>query len=732
MKKNRLCLSKQKLVCCLMLPLSLNAVLEARSIQFSANPARWTISTRHSSCQIILTKDKNLTPGFYGPIAGPRLYEAPNTTASVEQGTILREIPYRGGFQAMEPMLEVIFADHTREVELIYQGHEIREVDGYPCLRLDMRDSHYPFSVSEYIRVLPELDMLEKWVVLKNTGRDTILIERAYSGSILLPKGAYDFIQLSGEWGRECVPRQSLLTSGTKTIAVKGVRSHQHAAFFAVRPAGETEEFSGSVWFGSLVWGGNWAITANVSRMERTQITAGINHWDTHWNLQAGQTYETPKMIAGFSADGMAGASHRLHRYTLDHLLPAPFNTRESQVLYNSWYATTFNVTETDQVTLARIAKEIGVELFVIDDGWFKGRINDHAGLGDWTPDKNKFPNGLGPMIEKINDLDMDFGIWVEPEMVNPDSDLYRAYPDWVLQVPHHTLHTQRWQVILNFAREDVKEHTLAWLGRLLSENNIAFVKWDMNRYIAESGWPDADPQIQRELRIRYMRNLYDVLQTLRKNHPQVVIETCSGGGGRSNYGMLQYTDQIWTSDNTLVGDRLQIQHGFSHAFPAKVMVNWITDESWYGEKPSLRFRFLVSMAGNLGIGSNLHKWTKDDIATAKMMIALYKEIRPVVQLGDQYRLWNPFKSDRSAVQFVTRDGRESVVFAYRMSNSVRSVNKENNRLVLHGLNADTQYRLFGDIPEQRVTGAVLMSSGISVDLRRQWDGRLIRIMQVE
>lgn len=697
------------------------------AITVAENPTRWTITTDHSSCQIILTKDKNLTPGWYGPTAGARLFQAPDWTATVENGTLLREIPYRGGFVDMEPALEVIFADHARELELVFQGYEILEQDGYPLLRLDMKDSYYPLAVSEFIRVLPELDLLEKWLTLKNTGAEDILLEKAYSGSVLLPADAYDFIHLSGDWGRECIPRRTQLTSGSKTIEVRDVRSHQHAGFFMIRPEDDTYEFSGNVWFGGLLWAGNWAITATVNRMERTQIVAGINNWDTSWNLEPGATFETPKMVIGCTPGGPAAASIAMHRYTLDHLLPKPFNAQPSQVLYNSWYATTFNVDEKDQIKLAKIAREIGVELFVMDDGWFKGRVDDHAGLGDWTPDKNKFPNGLAPLIKNINDLGMDFGLWVEPEMVNPNSDLYRAHPEWVLQTPHHTLHTQRWQVVLNFAREDVKAFTIAWLDKLLSENNIKFIKWDMNRAISEAGWPDADPATQRELRIRYVRNIYEILQTIRAKHPQVVFETCSGGGGRSNYGILQYTDQIWTSDNTTVGDRLQIQYGFSHAFPAKVMVNWVTDEAWYGEQPTLRFRLLVSMAGNLGIGSNLHQWTEKDKTVAKEMIVVYKEIRPIVQFGDQYRLGNPLTNDRSAVQFVSRDGQKSAVFAYQQQQSVRNAS-DNNRLVLHGLIPEATYRVFGDVAEASVSGEALMAGGIEAPLRGNWDGKLIRL----
>ncbi|RPH92855.1 MAG: hypothetical protein EHM72_16860, partial [Calditrichaeota bacterium] len=399
----------------LLMPLRAHGTDTKQVIAVDAQPTRWTLSTENSTCQIILTEDQNLTPGYYGPTAGTRPYEAPDWTATIENGTLLREIPYRGGFIDMAPALEVIFADLARELELIYQGYEILEEHGHPVLRLDMKDRHYPLAVSEFIRVLPELDLLEKWLVLKNIGAEDILIEKAYSGSFLLPQGAYDFIQFSGDWGRESIPRRSRLTPGSKTIAVRDVRSHQHAGVFMIRPQDEIDEFCGAVWFGGPVWAGNWLITAEVNRMERTQIVAGINEWDTSWTLRPGVSFTTPKMIMGCTIGGTAAASIALHHYTLDHLLPQPFNTQPSQVLYNSWYATTFHVNEKDQIKLAEIARDIGVELFVIDDGWFKGRNDDHAGLGDWIPDPQKFPRGLSPMIQKINELGMDFGIWVEP-----------------------------------------------------------------------------------------------------------------------------------------------------------------------------------------------------------------------------------------------------------------------------------------------------------------------------
>ncbi len=701
----------------------------AQAVRFDHDPDRWTVTTANSTYQVILAEDKNLTPGYFGPLSGERLFDSPEYRNREKIGTLRREIPYRGGFVEMTPALEVVFPDGSRELELVFAGYETGESQGYPYLRLDMRDIHYGFTVSEYIRVVPELDIYEKWMVLKNTGSGDILVERAASGSVVLPAGSYDLVHLSGDWGREFYPRRTRLTSGLKSLLIRGMKSQQHAPFFMVRPAGDKEENHGPVWFGAVAWSGNWRIDCEVGRNERTQVSGGINFWDTHWVLGSGEEFETPRMIFGFSSDGSGGASRRMHRYILDQVLPRPFNSRVGRILYNSWYATTFNINERQQIALAEVAKEIGVELFVVDDAWFKGRNDDKAGLGDWTPDPVKFPEGLGPLIKAVNDLGMDFGIWVEPEMVNPNSDLFRAHPDWALHTPHRTAHEGRNQLVLNLAREDVKRFTLDWLDRLLADNNIKFIKWDMNRYVSEAGWPEAELLKRRELRIRYIRNLNEILGTLRKRHPEVVFESCSGGGGRVNLSILSLTDQVWTSDNTDPGDRLHIQYGFSHAFPAKTMVNWVTDDEWHDKTTSLEFRFHVAMAGNLGVGSDLGKWGLEQKAKASEMISLYKSVRHIIQLGDQYRLRDPFSRNRMAVQFVTRDKSESVVFAYQTLETTPMAaggSTLSDRLVLHGLDPAGVYSVEGDGGIREISGAVLMAGGIRVPLSGNYSSKVV------
>jgi alpha-galactosidase len=710
-----------------------SVLAQSPAITTQDNPRRWTIRTADASYQVILSVDSTLVASHFGADAGPRVYHAPDwdqtdRDRSQTDQIAIREVPYRGGFNELIPALEVVFADGVRELELVYDGYEITERAGAPLLRLDLKDTHYGFEVSEYVRVHPELDLLEKWLVLENTGSDDITVERTYSGSVMLPPGTYDMVHLGGNWGREFIPRRTTLTPGRKSIFARMMKSHQSPPLFMARPEGETDKNEGGVWFGQVLWSGNWQVDAEVNRFERTQITGGTNFWDTHWQLGVGEQFETPKMIVGWADDGTNGASRRVHRYILDHVLPEPGRDEPRPVLYNSWYATTFDVNVEDQLELAEIAADIGVEQFVIDDGWFKGRDDDTAGLGDWSVDRDKFPNGLSPLIEGVHELGMDFGIWVEPEMVNPDSDLFREHTDWALHTPHRAARTSRNQLMLNMAREDVKAFTIEWMDRLLSENDIQFVKWDMNRHMSEAGWPSAPPEKRRELRIRYIQNLYDILDTLRARHPDVLFESCSSGGGRVDAGILKRTDQFWTSDTTDPVDRLFIQHGISYGFPAKAMVNWVTDESWHGADVPLRFYFHVAMAGNLGIGSDLHEWNEEERELAREMIATYKEIRPIVQSGDQYRLDSPFDDPQSAVQFVTRDGQESVVFAYQHFETVRPRSLGTTTLFLQGLDPGTTYRVTRAGGTRTVSGDVLMASGLEVELDGIYASRLIRL----
>ena len=361
-------------------------------------------------------------------------------------------------------------------------------------------------------------------------------------------------------------------------------------------------------------------------------------------------------------------------------------------MLYNSWEATHFDVRAEQQLELARRAAAMGVELFVVDDGWFGARNNDRAALGDWTVNTEKLPGGLNQLVDEVHRLGMQFGIWVEPEMVNPDSDLYRAHPEWAYHAEGREPTFGRNQLVLNFARQDVQDAIHAQLKNLLTDHGtIDFIKWDHNRAWTEVGWPE-QPGQQREVWVRHVRGLYDLLARLRSEFPDLLIESCAGGGGRADLGILRWTDQVWTSDNTDAADRLTIQYGYSRAHAPRAMVNWVTDvpNQQTGRVAPLEFRFHVAMQGVLGVGGDIGRWPAEDLAAAQRLIETYKQLRPLVQHGRQYWLLPPAPIGPCAVQYVSEAADETVVFLYQVRGLVGAGMR---RARLHGLLPDQRYR---------------------------------------
>jgi alpha-galactosidase len=408
----------------------------------------------------------------------------------------------------------------------------------------------------------------------------------------------------------------------------------------------------------------------------------------------------------------------------LTRILPQAPKARPRPIIYNSWEATGFDVNEAGQEALAEKAASLGIERFVMDDGWFGQRRDDHAGLGDWYVNPKKFPNGLKPLIDKVHSLGMDFGLWVEPEMVNPDSDLYRKHADWVLNFPGRPRSESRNQLVLNLARQDVRDYVFHFLDDLLSKNDIAFYKWDYNRNWSEPGWDAVATDEQKEVYVKYVDNLYSILRELRAKHPKVEIESCSGGGGRVDLGILGVTDEVWPSDNTDPFDRLTIQDGFTYAYTPGVMMAWVTDSpNWVNNRTtSVEYRFLSSMQGSLGVGANLDKWTPDDFAVAKDMIAAYKQVRETVQHGSLYRLISPqHNSEYSATESVSLDKQQAALFTFLHSSQK---GYPFPRVYLRGLDPTQQYRLRFihsakalNAPEF-ASGSYWMNHGIEVILR--------------
>jgi alpha-galactosidase len=573
----------------------------------------------------------------------------------------------------VEPALKVTFADGNRDLVLHYDHHESTS-GGFNIVLKDIKRQVF---VTLHYGIDSASGILSRSATIENREPQPITIEQAAAAAWSVPAGHYTLDYLTGRWAGEWTLNQEALRPGARVIeSRRGTTGHQTNPWFAIEAGDRPDENAGEVWFGALAWSGSWRITVERDQLDAVRVTGGFNPFDFGYVLKPGEKLETPVFYGGYSAHGLGGASRILHHYELSHVLPDRIGEGEDAapkprpVIYNSWEATEMNVSEEGQIALAEKAAALGVDRFVMDDGWFGQRKTDHAGLGDWYVNPQKFPRGLKPLIDKVHSLGMDFGIWVEPEMVNPDSDLYRKHPDWVLNFPGRPRSEDRNQLVLNLARQDVRDYVFGFLDKLLTENDISFLKWDYNRNWSEPGWDQLPPAEQKKVYVVFIQNLYGILDELRKKHPKVEIESCSGGGARVDLGILRYTDEVWPSDNTDPFDRLTQQDGFTYAYTPQVMMAWVTDSPHDLEgqvrTTSIPYRMLSSMQGSLGIGANIAKWNDEEMATAKRLIASYHQVQKTIVQGDLYRLISPRDgSEFSATQTVNRDKSKSVVFAF-------------------------------------------------------------------
>lgn len=584
-------------------------------LEIGADGRTWLLTGPRSSYALRLTENDELLHLHWGPRIA---------LADAEELAARQELPYRpfeapvdgheeypveGGPRFARPALSVR-TEERRGTEWAFREYE---ADGDE-LRLRFTDDGLGITLHYRLRE----DVIERWVTLVNDGPAVELL-RADSATWTLPSRAEEtwrLSQLHGRWAAESRLVRGDLTYGEKVIGSRrGHTGHQHLPWVAL-DTDATEE-RGEVYGCALGWSGSWRIAVAQLPDARVQITGGAGYDESGLlRLDTGETFTTPVFAGLWSDGGFGGASRAWHAYQRTYIIPDADQDRP--VLFNSWEATEFDISEEQQGTLARRAAAIGVELFVVDDGWFGARTSDRAGLGDWTPNPDRFPKGLKPLADYVHALGMQFGIWVEPEMVNPDSELYRAHPEWAQLQPGRKRTELRNQLVLNLAREDVQEYLWERLDALLSSAPIDYVKWDFNRCFTDAGWP-GEPYPQK-LWVEHVHAFYALLDRLRAAHPGVAFESCSGGGGRIDLGVMARTDQVWTSDNTDPLDRLAIQHGFSQIHPARTMAAWVTDSpnnQLNGRVSSLRFRFVSAMAGVLGVGGDLTEWTEEELAEA-------------------------------------------------------------------------------------------------------------------
>ena len=547
-------------------------------------------------------------------------------------------------------------------------------------------------------------DVILRWVELTNIGDRAIRLERFDSAGLCVPTGpdGARLTYLVGRWSQEFQRRKVVLPAGRFEIgSTQGVAGQGFSPWLAVQDAGEDD---GPAWGVSLAWPGSWRIDADIELTGATRVRAGRRPHESAVVLEPGATEVCPQVAAAYSTDGLGGLAKVWHAY--ERQLTGSRKTRK--VLYNSWEATAFAVDAGEQLALAKVAAEIGAELFVVDDGWFVGRHDDTAGLGDWEPDPAKFPDGFGAFVDDVRALGLGFGLWVEPECVSPRSTLYAEHPDWVYQIAGREPTLIRNQLLLDLGRDDVYGFVLSTLDGLLGKYPIGYLKWDLNRTPTERGRPHGGAPESLDLDGAHARNYLRILDHLRAAHPNVTIEGCAGGGARVELATIALTDVVWPSDNTAPLDRLSIQYGFLHAHAPHVMSSWVTDAvGLFDPRPrSLRFRFVLAMAGVLGIGADIRAWTPAQRREAAEYIELYKRLRGFLHSADVTLIGSP-ADPTCAVQYTGPD--RVVVLAWNTGplDGTPALSSRTPRLRLSDLDPQTQYGGY--------SGAHLMSAGLPV-----------------
>ncbi|MFJ3921455.1 alpha-galactosidase [Streptomyces sp. NPDC090022] len=692
-------------------------------VTFDPEQALAVLRTPNSVYAVRIATDGSPRHLYWGPpVAADVLASLPEAlspaASSFEADAAADELAPQTGPRFGPAGLQVRFSDGTRGAQWRFAGHTVDRGE----LRLHLEDRHRPLRADLCYRVRPHTDVVERWTELSHAGAPgdpavaapvdrtgPITVERLDSAAWTVPPlGDYRLSHLVGGWNSEFqLQRDRLPVAETVLTSRRGLTGHHASPWLAVDD-GTADEEHGEVWSTALAWSGSWRVTVHRDPVGRTTWTGGFGHEGTGWVLRPGESLRTPVFAGLYTPHGFGGASRVWHAYVRRHVLPGP--ERDRPVLYNSWEATGFDVSEAGQIRLAHLAARLGAELFVLDDGWFGTREDDRSGLGDWTPRPAAFPRGLRPLADEVHRLGMRFGLWVEPEMVNRDSDLYRAHPDWVIHSPHLDATELRNQLVLNFARPDVEAWALATLDHLVREHHVDWLKWDANRPFTETGW-DAHPDPDR-IWIEHTRAVHRIMDRLRADHDGLRIEACAGGGGRVDLGMLARTDQAWTSDNTDPADRIGIQHGFSQLFPAQAMAAWVTDSPNVatGRHTPLRFRFHVAMAGALGLGGDLASWSEEELDEAAGFVAQYKRIRPIVQRGVQHRVAPP--GPLSAVHYAAPDDSEHVLFFWRVTDRW---GRRPAPVRLPALDPGARY-LDPDL-QREYSGAVLVHRGIDPSL---------------
>lgn len=581
-------------------------------------------------------------------------------------------------------------------------------------LEITLLDEVIKSKLKLYFTIFEDRAVITRSASFLNLSNKSINIEKAMSFNLDLPDSNYNMIQLNGAWGRERHVYDRSIKEGTQGFySLKGASSAEFNPFLALRRS-NTDEFSGEVIGFSLVYSGNFMAEIDVDTYNQTRIMMGIHPDRFSWPLNLNEEFYTPEVVIVYSDKGLNYMSQVYHSLYRECLMRGKWKNSVRPILLNSWEALSFSIDEEKIKELATNASKLGVELFVLDDGWFGKRNNDNAGLGDWTVNKEKFPNGLNEIIEYINKLGMDFGIWIEPEMVNKDSELYRSHPDWIIHDPNRKPSHTRNQYTLDFSRDEVVDHIYNQIEKLLSDYNISYVKWDMNRYITECYSKDKGANLQGTVYHKYILNVYKLYDKLTTRFPNILFESCSSGGARFDPGMLYYAPQTWTSDNTDAIERIKIQYGSSLVYPLISMGSHVSESpnQQVFRETALETRANVAYFGNLGYELDVNNLSDVEKEEIKKQIQFYKENIEVFQFGKFYRIKNPYNNNISAWMVKSNDEKTIILGCYKLLNHA---NEGKERVKLFGLDKDGDYKLSYPY-EKEFKGDELMNVGISMN----------------
>ncbi len=647
------------------------------------------------------------------------------------------EYPVYGTTDLREPALVVELSNGSRVVEPRYASHKIYagkpKLEGLPTvyveseseattLEINLEDKSAGVGVILYYTVFEELDVICRSTKVRNLSDTHMYIEKVSSVGMDFSHDNYKYMRLSGTYYNEKKVEYNDVHKGTQGFESKrGLSGHYDNPFMAVMDKSATEN-SGEVYGFSLVYSGNHFFRIDSNEYELMRVQAGINPFNFRWKLDAGENFQAPEAVLVYSANGLGDMSRTYHKLYRTRLCRGYWRDRTRPVVINSWEATYFDFNEEKILDFAQKSAEMGVDIFVLDDGWFGKRNDDTTSLGDWFVNYEKLPSGIDGLAEKINSLGMKFGLWFEPEMISIESELYKAHPDYMICVPGRIPHPARYQYVLDLTRLEVREYIINAICGVIENANIAYVKWDMNRPITDAYSASLGADRQGELMHRYMIGLYEVMDEITSRFPEVLFESCASGGGRYDPGMLYYMPQVWTSDSTNPINRIPIQYGNSMVYPASTMAAHVSAS---GMKTSMKYRGAISMAGMLGYELDVRKISDAEFEEGKEQIKFYREICDVVTFGDFYRLLDTVNETYFAWMYVSEDKSRAVLTAvtkWTESNGPRKW------IRLKGLDPNAYYEIRG----KKLLGYNLMEYGIEFSLIERYNAEMYVLTKVE